>query len=646
MLEIREKTTSYECDGLRDLQAIDVYVETGLNSPSRSRQYRFEFERDKLGRLELRTAFKANGSDDDSLLTPVLRTDYEYYKNGANPANGDFVQSIEHKGYPSGTVLEKATYVRGPIGEPTSVQWLDNTSVTIGYQSGQGLRVVSEDFSGTTADNIYTYIDNGSRASKTMSGTTYSYGYDPGLQLKEIKQGTTVTQTYGYDSGGNVNTIVTPTISATYTVDDRLSTISKSGNTTSYYYDPEGRRVRATSTGLDRRFVVGPSIGSSLEVIHMITDASDNVKAVYIYAGDQPLMRFEVDGSGNPSNAKFYMEDASGSVLGLANATGGLDARFRYDGFGNTRSGFTDPTTFAATGAGGDFRFHGAWLEANTGFYHMRARDYDSESGRFLERDPWEGNAKAPETLHAYALANSNPYLYSDPSGESTIIEVNIANSMQAGLQGLRTTAIAKGRRKVFETIGNIVKDEVVKEVKHLLPMDNFLASFKEGVTLGNILRNTICGALHAPDDLFFEVPITTDGRPLANGFTCNDEADPTEVLRMARLGVPRPDLVLGPRPPHAGGSYPKTWLIAEIKATTAGLWTDYLRSGASKTEQLWAVLNYAQKHTYSRTALFATGVRGQIGGKRPPADAIIIGELGKTALLKGVIPVVVRIVD
>ncbi len=636
--------SEYEYNGLGHLQAIDVYVETGLNSPSRSRQYRFEFERDKLGRLELRTAFKANGSDDDSLLTPVLRTDYEYYKNGANPANGDFVQSIEHKGYPSGAVLEKATYVRGPVGEPTSVQWLDNTSVTIGYQSGQGLRVVSEDFSGTTADNSYTYIDNGSRASKTMSGTTYSYGYDPGFQLKEIKQGTTVTQTYGYDSGGNVNTIVTPTISATYTVDDRLSTISKSGNTTSYYYDPEGRRVRATSTGLDRRFVVGPSIGSSLEVIHMITDASDNVKAVYIYAGDQPLMRFEVDGSGNPSNAKFYMEDASGSVLGLANATGGLDARFRYDGFGNTRSGFTDPTTFTATGSGGDFRFHGAWLESNTGFYHMRARDYDPETGRFLERDPWKGIIKTPETLHAYAFANSNPYLYSDPSGEFTIIEINIANSMQVGFQGLRTTAIAQGRKKVFETIGNIAKDQVVKQVKGLLPTQDFLASFKEGVALGDVFRRTICNSLHAPDNLYFEVPITTDGRPLADGFSCNEKADPKEILRMAGLSVPRPDIVIGPRSPHAAGSFPKAWLIAEAKATTAALFTDYLRPG-SKTDQFWSIINYAGKHTYSRTALFITGIRGQVKGQRP-SDMLIIEELGRSSLQKGVIPVVVRIVD
>lgn len=60
------------------------------------------------------------------------------------------------------------------------------------------------------------------------------------------------------------------------------------------------------------------------------------------------------------------------------------------------------------------------------------------------------------------------------------------------------------------------------------------------------------------------------------------------------------------------------------------------------KQGQFWAVINYASKHTYSRTALFVTG----INGRNPPADAIVIEEIGKSALSKGVVPVVIRIAD
>lgn len=176
----------------------------------------------------------------------------------------------------------------------------------------------------------------------------------------------------------------------TYTADDHLKAISASAST--YYYDPEGRRVRATSMGLDRRFVVGPTAGSDLEIIHMITGADDSVKAVYIYAEGRPVMRFGVDSNGdiNPVTVRFYLEDASGSVLGLARNDGTLGPRFRYDGFGiaGTEAGLSAPTVEVADGTGGDFRFHGACLEAHTGFYHMRARDYDPETGSFLECDP------------------------------------------------------------------------------------------------------------------------------------------------------------------------------------------------------------------------------------------------------------------
>lgn len=57
-------------------------------------------------------------------------------------------------------------------------------------------------------------------------------------------------------------------------------------------------------------------------------------------------------------------------------------------------------TTIEAADAGpsGDFRFHGEWLETTTGLYHLRARDYDPATGRFLTRDPEPADLSRPET--------------------------------------------------------------------------------------------------------------------------------------------------------------------------------------------------------------------------------------------------------
>jgi hypothetical protein len=177
--------------------------------------------------------------------------------------------------------------------------------------------------------------------------------------------------------------------------------------------------------------------------------------------------------------------------------------------------------------------------------------------------------------------------------------------------------------------------------VKSLLPVPDLLAGFQHGIKFGEVIRATVCGTLSVPDNLYFEVPITGAGLPLANGFTFGSDVDPRELSRLVSLGVPRPDFVFGAKPPRVAGGYSKTWLIAEAKATTATLYSDYIRPGR-KAGQFWAITHYAQKHVSSRTALFITGVKGE----NVPHDSIVIGEIGKSTLGKGVLPIVIRLAD
>jgi RHS repeat-associated protein len=51
----------------------------------------------------------------------------------------------------------------------------------------------------------------------------------------------------------------------------------------------------------------------------------------------------------------------------------------------------------------------------------LRARWYDSATGRFTTRDPFPGFAVLPQTLHLYVYANNNPVNLTDPSGEIPI---------------------------------------------------------------------------------------------------------------------------------------------------------------------------------------------------------------------------------
>jgi RHS repeat-associated protein len=59
-------------------------------------------------------------------------------------------------------------------------------------------------------------------------------------------------------------------------------------------------------------------------------------------------------------------------------------------------------------------QYAGEMLDAASGLYDLRARQYDSNSGRFLSQDP---AAATSQTARTYVYANDDPTAYVDPSG-------------------------------------------------------------------------------------------------------------------------------------------------------------------------------------------------------------------------------------
>lgn len=435
---------------------------------------------DDVGRVSTRT---------HSGTAPVTRYFYKVPQAGVAPdswaayAPDDFVRHIEHTR--SGSFLTRLTYERANGGEPSRIWFNDATSgtwnagetVTLGYPAG--LRLGTEDWS-TASDVAYTYDAVGNRRTRAESGATLTTSYNTGFRIYQVT-GATPKESYGYDNGGNSTSISRNSTNwgMTWTAGGRLKTAARAGVTTTYAYDPAGRRTEAIRTGQTRRFLVGPTAGTDLEVIHAVTDGTTGlgaIKALYVHAGDQPLIRFTVNATtGALENPVYYLEDAQGSVVGQV-AGGGAVTRFRYDGFGVARvpSGYTDPASTGTfpTGAGGDFRFHGHWLEADTGFYHMRARDYDPTTGRFLSRDPVEGVTTEPESYHPYAFANANPHFFSDPTGEFTVTDLNITAAIQKGLNAARIGGVNFARNKARDYIGDVLGQQITDLLGAYLPDD------------------------------------------------------------------------------------------------------------------------------------------------------------------------------
>ena len=124
----------------------------------------------------------------------------------------------------------------------------------------------------------------------------------------------------------------------------------------------------------------------------------------------------------------FYISDVRGSAIGLLGADGSVSARYHYDEFGVT----TDTKKFDLNWAGPDnlFGYTGLGYDFNSGYSYARARYIDSEVGRFISEDTYEGELNNPQTLNLYTYVSNNPLRYMDPSGHMyTEIGTNYAAS-------------------------------------------------------------------------------------------------------------------------------------------------------------------------------------------------------------------------
>jgi RHS repeat-associated protein len=82
---------------------------------------------------------------------------------------------------------------------------------------------------------------------------------------------------------------------------------------------------------------------------------------------------------------------------------------YEYEAFGNsfTVSGSTP----------NNYLYRGEQFDPDLGLYYLRARYYNPATGRFMSRDPEDGQFWDSKTLHKYLYAAGDPVNASDPTG-------------------------------------------------------------------------------------------------------------------------------------------------------------------------------------------------------------------------------------
>jgi RHS repeat-associated protein len=203
-----------------------------------------------------------------------------------------------------------------------------------------------------------------------------------------------------------------------------------------YHYDSDGLRIKATVHGITKGYV--QDVVGELSRVLEERDGKGHVTARYVW-GLGLLYRVE------NCDIAVYHYNAQGSTVALTDHKGRVTDRYSYDEYGKIIAHVgcsSNPFTFSG--------YYGVIADDN-GLYFHRARYYDPELRRFLQRDVMAGSMMDPGSMNRYAYAGGDPLNGVDPDGEfffSLIIGLVVG-----AVIGFAVDVVAQGITKGWDNI-------------------------------------------------------------------------------------------------------------------------------------------------------------------------------------------------
>ncbi len=310
---------------------------------------------------------------------------YTYDLASRQTGVSDTSASIAAVATPGSTTAYVTNYTYDALNRPLNAGW--NPAPTAATPSaitpvtfGHTYNAVNQRIGQSVSDNTWIGYPSGAGA------TAYTAN-----SLNQYTAVGTVTPTY--DANGNLTYDGTYTLG--YDAENRLTSASGAGNTASYAFDGRGRRklktvnstTTITITDTDNRAVLDYD-GSSGTILRW-----------YAYGlGPNALLNQMNMGAGTRAT---LIPDMLGSIIGSMDSSTAAISSFAYRPYGSSSA---PPVQFGYTGQR---------IDAESGFYYYRTRQYHSGWGRFLQSDPVGYSAG----VHLYAYVGNDPLNLVDPSG-------------------------------------------------------------------------------------------------------------------------------------------------------------------------------------------------------------------------------------
>ena len=373
-----------------------------------------------------------------------------YTYQGANQLRSKAIGSVMTKAYNFGTSSGYRTAL------PNYVNYRDSSGNLIYgdncyYDSNGRLVKILDSGSSTTTRATYGYDQQGQLTSATVGGTRYTYTYDTAGNIQSKKVGSTTTNyTYGnsawrdlltaYNGGSITYSGGNPTkyydgSTFTWMQGRRLATAKVGSTNISYTYDMAG--VRSSKT-------VGSTKYDFTTLSGLVTRQTGGGKTIdFVYdENNQPLaMKYN-------NTLYYYVLNAQGDVIALADQNGNLIAKYSYDPWGKllsvTPNGWLDEQNayYLEVAEANPLRYRGYYYDAETGFYYLQSRYYDPEIGRFINADSYAStDATGLLSTNMFAYCENDPVNRSDPSGElfgtiSGLIVGGLTGALSAYING------------------------------------------------------------------------------------------------------------------------------------------------------------------------------------------------------------------
>lgn len=319
-------------------------------------------------------------------------------------------------GTPS-ALLASFAYRLAPAGNRTNLaETINGVSRTNAWQYDPLYRLTNEIISGSapTGSIGYRYDGVGNRTNRTstVSGiTNQTPTYTANDQLT----------TDAYDSNGNTRTNNGNTFF--YDAENRLTNAIVSGTSITILYDGDGNRVRKVVGTTTNTFLVDSRNPSGYAQVVEET-SNGTLSKVYAYGLDLLTQRTI---TGNVLN--YYGYDGNGNTRFLTGTNAAISDTYVYEAFG---------TVITNTGSTlNSYRYTGEQFDPNLGFYYLRDRYSNPNTGRFINRDSCAGNIYDPPTLHRYTYCRNDPVNLTDPSGNLDSAQVLTAIGIGIGVAAL-----------------------------------------------------------------------------------------------------------------------------------------------------------------------------------------------------------------